>query len=812
MSCFRSVANLSKNKPFYFLDDPTFTPEILKEESEFISPKLTALFKKISELDRSDMENHGRKFKHMIFTDLSQSMSIRLLSSALIANSFTPCFNGEYDKGISMKMKSTLQKTKGKNFGVLASRPIFGVPVSAEYKRSVLRLFNSRGAGGNNHGKYIRFMILDNGFKEGIDLYDVKYVHLFEPLMFEADQKQAVGRATRFCGQKGIQFIPQKGWELSVFIYDVNHNGKKLSDLYLKAIQFNFSLMKFASELDSVVQEAAVDKLLMNTENKFVTKGPLTMMSPGSVLTFEDMQMFIKSHFWNKNFVYNHTGLINKCKGGSNSNSQIVKFTPSQNFISHFFTPESVYKGMLLYHSVGSGKTCTAIATATNSFDRENYTILWVTRHTLKADIWKNMFKQICHINFRERIKQGEKIKASSLSKNWIQPISYKQFSNLLNGKNKVLEEKLISRNGREDMLHKTLVIIDEAHKLYADSVAAAEKPNMMILEKMINNSYKLSGKDSVKLLLMTATPYTENPFEMIKLLNLLRQPDDKLETQWEPFSRKYLQENGSFRNDKKGEFLDKISGYISYLNKSSDKRLFAYPTFYHVIVDSTKKPILGKKENKYLKSMKNLRQEKKEVTNRISSDYIQKEQECKIDCNNIKNKLDKINCNDPNLSKSDKKVCKEQYKEIKEKLKICKSKCKDLTSDKRSKINSTKESTKLEISKVKEEYEHLKYLRLQLREDILKTRDTIKNIKHEMLKNKMSKKTSKNKHLNLLKKRLRSSILLNIHKINAISTKIGTRYPQDLSQESALIKCDKSLSESILPESESESESESEF
>jgi hypothetical protein len=83
-----------------------------------------------------------------------------------------------------------------------------------------------------------------------------------------------------------------------------------------------------------------------------------------------------------------------------------VTFSNTQNFVQKFLTPQSPYKGMLLFHSVGSGKTCTAIATATNTFDREGYKILWVTRHTLKEDIWKNMFDKIAKWLFEKQSRQ----------------------------------------------------------------------------------------------------------------------------------------------------------------------------------------------------------------------------------------------------------------------------------------------------------------------------------------------------------------------------------------------------------------------
>jgi hypothetical protein len=78
-------------------------------------------------------------------------------------------------------------------------------------------MYNERPA--NIHGKNVRLIILDSGFKEGIDLFDVKYVHIFEPSITIADLKQTVGRATRTCGQKGLEFQKNIGWPLYVYNY-----------------------------------------------------------------------------------------------------------------------------------------------------------------------------------------------------------------------------------------------------------------------------------------------------------------------------------------------------------------------------------------------------------------------------------------------------------------------------------------------------------------------------------------------------------------------------------------------------------------
>ena len=43
---------------------------------------------------------------------------------------------------------------------------------------------------------------------------------------------------------------------------------------------------------------------------------------------------------------------------------QEFEYTPVQRFISQFMSPKTPYNGMLLYHGVGVGKTCTAVLVA----------------------------------------------------------------------------------------------------------------------------------------------------------------------------------------------------------------------------------------------------------------------------------------------------------------------------------------------------------------------------------------------------------------------------------------------------------------
>jgi len=269
---------------------------------------------------------------------------------------------------------------------------------------------------------------------------------------------------------------------------------------------------------------------------------------------------------------------------------KLIDYTPTQDFISSYFTVQSPIKGMLLWHSVGTGKTCSAIALASKQFEPAGYTIIWVTRHTLKIDIWKNIFEQVCHKAVADEVRAGTLTPADvekrkkKMFQMWIPPMSYRQFSNLVTKKNP-LYKVLVARNGVEDPLRKTLIVIDEAHKLYSSDFKGAEKPDVPAFSEALQNSYAVSKRDSARVLLMTATPYNESPMELMSLLNLCREKKVALPDTIPEFVAKYMDSTGNFSKEGVRKYMDDVAGQISYLNREADPSQFAQPIFADVVV-----------------------------------------------------------------------------------------------------------------------------------------------------------------------------------------------------------------------------------
>ena len=638
-TCVRKRSNFSKpyNKTDILLTVANEKKQFTKAEYETYfenmtirSPKIAKLMEQIEKLDERDMAKHGKRFKHFIFTDMrSTAYGAKVLASAFIANGYNLGYHAtsiSKDKGtVTLHSDSKLLETKYDNFYELNTGDLYNNTIKKEVKKDILAKFNKRPD--NIYGELIRFIILDSGFKEGIDLFDIKYIHVFEPQTTLADLKQVIGRGTRLCGQKGLPFHPENGWILDVYIYDLKipdiitplfNNASTGFELYLKSNGGDMSLHNFQINLSALVMEGAVDASLTKHIHHVHLDGDIDIDIDDHISSthkksldhslsikhsYADLKYIIDHDF--KDYTWDKIKIENLCvdkdtgkdADGKDADSKKVEisYSKTQQFISHYFTPELYNRGMLLWHSVGTGKTCTAILTASRSFEKAKYTILWVTRSSLVNDIWKNMFglngSPICNEEIIEEMKYKQlptKIKDQRkwLSNSWkIQPLTYRQFTNLVSKKNRFYTS-LEKINGSIDPLRKTLIIIDEAHKLYGESdLLATERPNMDMLHSALMNSYAISKENSAKLLLMTATPITSNPMELIQLINLCKPIDEQLPYNYAVFKDQYLTPNGEFRNP--NTFLNHIAGYVSYLDRSNDMRQFSQPRIHNVFAET---------------------------------------------------------------------------------------------------------------------------------------------------------------------------------------------------------------------------------
>lgn len=311
---------------------------------------------------------------------------------------------------------------------------------------------------------------------------------------------------------------------------------------------------------------------------------------------------------------------------GTNDNQEVLQLTETQKMVSSYFTPTTNIKGMVLWHSVGTGKTCTAVAMSRN-FANQGYNVLWVTTKKLMSEgPWKNVFKKICDGHIADMFNEGTTVpyalgdRAEAMAKfvpHFTEPMTHINLTNAIEPSSTPKAKSKI-RNTRssgvtsKDPLYKTLIIIDEAHKMYDNlDLNQNQRANMVEFEKAIRNSYSMSGENSCKLLLLTATPIVEHALYFCNVLNLLidapkggmlpqvdmakiksihttyqKKVDEEtrnnlikneIERTNQLFRETYgLNAANQFSTEGKTEFQNTIKGLVSYLDYSNDPQTFA--------------------------------------------------------------------------------------------------------------------------------------------------------------------------------------------------------------------------------------------
>lgn len=208
------------------------------------SPKLSALMAAIAKRDEEDLRESGKLYKHVIYTDVKNPYyGVKLLTSIFLAEGYEIAKlsrkkggrgQGKEQWTVNPPRLNGPEKTMKKSFVSLSSGgmsgPVFFEPGSVGYrqgdapssddktlfKQKVFDAYNNRKGGASNvYGENIRFLLMDKGFKEGVDIYDAKYMWILEPPASKASLTQAVGRVLRLCGAAGL---PYDEWKVYITV------------------------------------------------------------------------------------------------------------------------------------------------------------------------------------------------------------------------------------------------------------------------------------------------------------------------------------------------------------------------------------------------------------------------------------------------------------------------------------------------------------------------------------------------------------------------------------------------------------------
>ena len=309
------------------------------------------------------------------------------------------------------------------------------------------------------------------------------------------------------------------------------------------------------------------------------------------------------------------------------------EYTSAQKFVSQFMSPNTPYNGMLLYHGVGVGKTCSAVLTAEAFLQLSPKNKVFILAPpAIQAGFYRTIFdstrikfglepeQQNVHEGCTgnryleltqtlfERDKKDIELRVNRLINKRYSIMGYVAFRNMvrdilnqipstLNPKRKQEQKTILLQRA----LSGCLIIVDEAHNL-----RDAGDSDLDLGDDMLEKSDAAAGKkltpmlrevldtcEGNKLMLMSATPMYNDYREIISLLNLLLLVDkvDKSELLTESDIKFVMTENGETLSEESENRLIQIAnGHVSFmrgenprafparLDPSEDVRVSSWP------------------------------------------------------------------------------------------------------------------------------------------------------------------------------------------------------------------------------------------
>tara|TARA_Y100001958_G_C21247647_1_gene579262 strand:+ start:3414 stop:7013 length:3600 start_codon:yes stop_codon:yes gene_type:complete len=313
---------------------------------------------------------------------------------------------------------------------------------------------------------------------------------------------------------------------------------------------------------------------------------------------------------------YNDSDFINKINNKLEFNSLVIdnldsincnttfenyfELAPYQIFLKNFYSKESPYKSLLIYHGTGVGKTCSGISVAENFTESNKKIIILASPNIINN--WKNTILNTdkdsnqCTDNkyidlFNNDMKNKNisiaKIKKNIINKNY-EFYGYLEFVNMIikyikefitpdmKDNQKIYEQKAI-----KEYFDDKLLIIDEIHNIRTEK----EKSSRIIINTL-HNIVKYS--DNMKLLILSATPMYNSSIEIIWLLNLLLLNDNRPE-----ITEKEIFKDNKLTSDGIQLLNNKCRGYISFI-RGNNPKTFPY-RLYPSINKNTRKNMIKK-------------------------------------------------------------------------------------------------------------------------------------------------------------------------------------------------------------------------
>ena len=312
-----------------------------------------------------------------------------------------------------------------------------------------------------------------------------------------------------------------------------------------------------------------------------------------------DDENFQKLLTLKKEFQYKYDGeikdIVKESENVCDYKDSDFELAPHQEFIKKFIHPKTPYNGILLYHGMGSGKTCSAIGITEQmrkyNKNNSNFKKIMIvaspniqnnfkvqlfdpSKLNKENDVWnlntcvgKSLLYELKDYQLNKLSKEQVTTKINSIIRNNYLFVGYERLANYIQKiinvdidneerKNKIIKKRLL-----KEFLHR-MIVIDEAHNIRITNDSSKEFKKVAYSLKIL-----LTHVQNMKLVLLSGTPIYNDPREILFLLNILNLNDGRSIMS----TKDVFDKNQNFKvmgDDEIGKrkLIEKANGYISFI------------------------------------------------------------------------------------------------------------------------------------------------------------------------------------------------------------------------------------------------------
>jgi len=257
---------------------------------------------------------------------------------------------------------------------------------------------------------------------------------------------------------------------------------------------------------------------------------------------------------------------------------------PQQAFVRNFMSFQTPYNSLLLFHGLGSGKTCSAIGVCEEMRDylkqmgiakriiivaspnvQDNFRLQLFDERKLKNvdGIWtmkgclgNKLLKEINPTGMKGLTKEKVIQQVKNIISSSYYFVGYLQFSNDIARHWKEGDSEAIKIKNLQNEYSDRLIVIDEVHNIRI----ANDNDNKSVAKNLM---YLVGAVDNLRLLLLSATPMFNSYKEIVWLLNLMNMNDGRATID---ISDIFDTKTGNMTEEGKELLMRKANGYISYV------------------------------------------------------------------------------------------------------------------------------------------------------------------------------------------------------------------------------------------------------